>query len=55
VLVLAVAVTVMAVAWTGWKALRDLEVEGQMGEVHPELGARRPRLRLVEPAGVTAS
>jgi hypothetical protein len=55
VLVIAVAVTVMAVAWTGWKALRDLEGEGHVGEVHPELGLRRSRLRLVEPAGVTAS
>jgi hypothetical protein len=50
---LAVAVTVMAVSWTGWRALRDLE--GGTEEVRPEPVLSRPRLRLVEPAGAATS
>lgn len=54
-LLLAVVLTVMAVAWTGWRALGQLErIEHRFGlEVEPVV--RRPRLRLVEPTRLGTS
>ncbi len=47
-LVLAAVLTVMAVAWTGWTALRDLEGMEHQPELMAAPVVRRPRLRLIE-------
>jgi hypothetical protein len=51
----AVAVTMLMVAWTGWRAVLDLErIEHRCGfEAEPV--ARRPQLRLVEPVALTGA
>ncbi len=47
-LVLAAVLTVMAVAWTGWTALRDLEGMEHQLDLEAEPVVRQPRLRLIE-------
>ena len=54
-LLLAVALTVMAVTWTGWRAVRDLERLEHQLDLEPGTVVPRPRLRLVEPTGLSAS
>lgn len=54
-LLTAVLLTVMAVAWTGWRAVRDLERMEHQLDLDPEPVVPRPRLRLVDPAGLSPS
>ena len=54
-LLLAVVLTVMAVAWTGWRAVRDLELMEHQLDLDPKPVVARPRLRVVESAGLSAS
>ena len=54
-LLLAVALTVMAMVWTGWRAVRDLEDMEQQLDLDPEPAMPRPRLRLVDSSGLSAS
>lgn len=54
-LLVAVALTVMAVAWTGWRAVRDLELMEHQLNLEPEPVVVRPRLRVVETTGFSAS
>ena len=55
-LLLAVALTVMAVAGTGWRAVRDLELMEHQLDFDPRpVVVVRPRLRLVEGTGFSPS
>lgn len=54
-LLIAVVLTVMAVAWTGWRAVRDLERMEHHLDLDPEPVVRRPRLRLVDTTGLSTS
>lgn len=54
-LLVAVVLTVMAVAWTGWRAVRDLELMEHQLDLDPARVAVRPRLRLVEGTGLSPS
>ncbi len=55
VLLLAVVLTVMAVAWTGWRALCRLErIEHQL-DLDAQPVVRPALLRLVEPASLSTS
>lgn len=54
-LLLAVAFTIMAVAWTGRRAIRDLEHMEHQLDFDPQPVVRRPRLRLVENTGFGTS
>lgn len=49
-LLVGLALTVMAVVWTGWRAVRDLEHMEHQLDLDPEPVVPRPRLRLVDPA-----
>lgn len=51
-LVLAAVLTVMAVAWTGRSALRDLEAMEHQLDLEAEPVVRRPRLRVIETGGL---
>lgn len=53
-LVIAVAVTVLAVGLTGWRSLCDLEQIEQRVGAEPGPVAPRPMLRLVDPSRLTA-
>ncbi len=54
-LLLAVVLTVMAVAWTGWRALCGLErIEHQL-DLEAQPVVRPALLRLVEPTGLSTS
>lgn len=54
-LLLAVAITIMAVAWTGWRAVRDLEQMEHHLDMDPEPVVTRPRLRLIDHTGLGTS
>lgn len=50
---MAVVLTIMAVAWTGWRALDDLEALEHQLELEPRPVVARPRLHLVERTGAS--
>ncbi len=50
-LVIAAVLTVTAVAWTGWTALRQLENMEHQLDLEAEPVVPRPRLRLIEATG----
>lgn len=54
-LLIAVGLTLMAVAWTGWRAIRDFEHMEQQLDLEPEPVVVRPRLRLVDSTGFSTS
>jgi hypothetical protein len=51
----AVALTMLAVAWTGWRAMLDLERIEQRCGFDAQPVARCPQLRLVEPVALTGT
>jgi hypothetical protein len=55
VLLITVGLTVMAVAWTGWRALRDLELIERQLDLDPEPVVVWPRLRALETTGLSSS
>ena len=54
-LLTAVLFTMMAVAWTGWRAVRDLERIEHQSDLDAVAAIPRPRLRLVKTTGLSPS